>query len=170
MNTVCLLSHCGNHFLLPPFKGCVLNHPSVMSCLIWAIAVILIVFMTYCYLKRRDKSKLTMTDMVQKHEIAMKEKVFEQEKFWHEEKKKAKDEELTRKIKEYNELTKLTKEEELALKIKEFNELTIHLKILEKVTGVDKDIEDLKKALEEMKKKYESLDGEIEQIIIKKKQ
>jgi len=49
------------------------------------------------------------------------------------------------------------------------NELTIHQKLLEKATGIDKDINDLKKALEEMKKQYETLDGQIEKIIIKKK-
>jgi len=189
MSTLFLFGHCGNHFPPPPFEGCVFNHPIVMSCLIWALVVIILSLIVSCYLKKVAQIKKDIAVAAQEHELAIKEKNFVQEKYWHEESKKAKDEELARKIKEYNELTKLTKDEELARKIreyneltkltkdeelarkiKEYNELTIHLKILEKVTGVDKDIEDLKKALEEMKKKYESLDGEIEQIIIKKKQ
>lgn len=170
MSTLCLFNHCGNHFPLPPFEGCVFNHPAVMSCLIWALVVIILSVIVSRYLKKLAQIKKEIAEAAQKHELAIKEKIFEQEKFWHEEKKKAKDEELARKIKEYKELTKLTEDEELARKIREFKELTIHLKILEKVTGVDMDIEDIKKALEEMKKKYESLDGEIEQIIIKKKQ
>ena len=170
MSTLFLFGHCGNHFPPPPFEGCVFNHPIVMSCLIWALVVIILSLIASCYLKKVAQIKKDIALAAQEHELAIKEKNFVQEKYWHEESKKAKDEELARKIKEYNELTKLTKDEELARKIKEYNELTIHLKILEKVTGVDKDIEDLKKALEEMKKKYESLDGEIEQIIIKKKQ
>ena len=151
MSTLFLFGHCGNHFPPPPFEGCVFNHPIVMSCLIWALVVIILSLIVSCYLKKVAQIKKDIAVAAQEHELAIKEKNFVQEKYWHEESKKAKDEELARKIREYN-------------------ELTIHLKILEKVTGVDKDIEDLKKALEEMKKKYESLDGEIEQIIIKKKQ
>lgn len=81
-----------------------------------------------------------------------------------------KDKEIDRKIREYNELTKFINNDNLEQKIREYNELTIHQKILEKATRIDKDINDLKKALEEMIKKYESLDGEVENIIIKRKQ
>ncbi len=80
-----------------------------------------------------------------------------------------KDKELERKVREYNNLTKLINNDDLEQKIREYNELTIHQKLLEKATGIDKDINDLKKALEEMKKQYETLDGQIEKIIIKKK-
>lgn len=174
MNTLCLFSHCGNHFPPQPFEGCVFNHPAVMSCLIWAVVVlilgVLIACLVYNYLKSKNESKQAMAEAAQKHELDMKEKSFVQEKYWHEESKKTKDEELVRKIREYNELSKIEKDEELARKIREYNDLTIHLKILEKATGEDKDIEELKKALENMKKKYESLNGEIKQIIIKKKQ
>ena len=76
-------------------------------------------------------------------------------------------EDLDRKIREYNELTKLINNEDLDRKIREYNELTIHKTLLEKATGIDKDFDDLKKVIEEMKKKYESLDGEIEKIIVK---
>lgn len=62
------------------------------------------------------------------------------------------------------------KDKELDRKIREYNELTIHQKLLEKAAGIDKDIDDLKRSLEEMIKKYESLDGEVEHIIIKRKQ
>ena len=76
-------------------------------------------------------------------------------------------EDLERKVREYNELTKLINNEDLDRKIREYNELTIHKTLLEKATGIDKDFDDLKKVIEEMKKKYESLDGEIEKIIVK---
>lgn len=83
MNTLFLLSHCGNHFPSPPFEGCVFNHPAVMSSLIWAIVVFLIACLVYCYLKSKDKSKLAMTEAAQKHELAMKKEAFEQETFWY---------------------------------------------------------------------------------------
>lgn len=153
----------------PPFGGCAFNHPVVISNIIWAVVVIVLGAVACCFLKNRLQFKKDMADADHQHEKEMKEKSFEIEERWFEKNKQAKDDELARKIKEYKELTKITQEDELARKIKEYNELTIHQKILERATGIDKDIEDLKKALEEIKKKYESLDGEIEQIVIKKK-
>lgn len=190
MKTMSLLfCHNGHHFAPPHLEGCAFNHPMVISCLIWAIVVIILGILAYCYLKNRNQIKKNMADALHQHELDMKEKLFGQEKHWHDENKKAKEEELTRKIREYNELTKVIKNEELERKIREYNELTkvinnedlerkiqeyneltIHQKIMDKVTGIDKDMNDFKNALEELKKKYESLDGEIEQIIIKKKQ
>ena len=86
------------------------------------------------------------------YEMELKATAFKNEEHWREEKRKADEEELTRKI-------------------REFNELTIHQKLLDKVIDkkLDKEITDMKKSLEELQKKYASLDGEIEQIIIKKK-
>ena len=104
------------------------------------------------------------------HEKQMKEDAFKREKEWYNLKKQEQTDELTRKVREYNELTKIINDDELTRKVREYNELTIHQKLLEKATGTEKEIYDLKKAIEDMKKKYESLDGEIEQIIIKKKQ
>ena len=137
------------------------------------------------YLKLRYE---TVPKSKYEHELNLKEEAFGREMKWHELQKQEKndnlslkireyneltkivnDDELARKIREYNELTKIVNDDELARKIREYNELTIHQKLLEKATGIDKDIEDLKKTLDDMKKKYESLDGEIEQIIIKKK-
>ena len=87
------------------------------------------------------------------YEMELKDKVFKNEERWHEEKKKADEEELTRKI-------------------REFNGLTIHKTILDKVIDkkLDKEITDMKKSIEELQQKYASMDDEIEQIIIKKKQ
>ena len=165
-----LLCHNGHHFAPSPIEGCAFNHPIVISCLIWAIVVIILGILVYCYLKNRNQIKKDMADALQSHELAIKEKLFVQEKYWHDENRKAKDDELTRKIREYNELTKVINNEDLERKIREYNELTIHQKIMDKVTGIDKEMNDFKNALEELKKKYESLDGEIEHIIIKKKQ
>ena len=118
------------------------------------------------YLKLRYE---TVPKSKYEHELNLKEEAFGREMKWHELQKQEKNDNLSLKIREYNELTKIVNDDELARKIREYNELTIHQKLLEKATGIDKDIEDLKKTLDDMKKKYESLDGEIEQIIIKKK-
>jgi predicted Holliday junction resolvase-like endonuclease len=124
-----------------------------MSCLIWAVVIIVLGVLVFCYMKKKSQIKKEMADADHKHELDMKDQSFVQEKYWYEEGNKAKQEELERKIREYK-------------------ELTIHQKILDKVINrkTDEEISDLKKALEELKNKYESLDGEIEQIIIKNKQ
>lgn len=152
MNTLFLFSHCGKLFSLPLFNGCALNHPFVMSSIVWAIAVVVLGALVFCYFKKRVQISKEMADADRKLKMELKEKDLENEKFWSEERKKVKDDELTRKIREYD-------------------ELTIRQKILDKVIEAKKDdeIKDIKKALDELKKKYESLDGEIEQIIIKKK-
>lgn len=116
-----------------------------IPCICWGIIMLIALYLIL---------KLIVLPLIKNcHEMKMKDEAFTQEKHWYDEKKKASDEDLNRKIREYN-------------------ELTIHQRILDKVTGTDKDkeIETLKKGFEDLKKKYESLDGEIEQIIIKKKQ
>ena len=170
MRTMSMLFCLHGAPVAPPFGGCAFNHPVVISNLIWAVVVIVLGAVACCFLKKRLQFKKDMADADHQHEKEMKEKSFEIEERWFDKNKQAKDDELTRKIKEYNELTKITQEDELARKVKEYNELTIHQKIMDKVTGVDKEMKDFKEALEELKKKYEALDGEIEQIIIKKKQ
>ena len=171
-----------------------------IPCICWGIIMLIALYLIL---------KLIVLPLIKNcHEMKMKDEAFTQEKYWYDEKKKASDEDLNRKIREhneitqksseedlnrkireyneltkvsndedlarkireYNELTKVSNDEDLARKIREYNELTIHQKVLGKVTGSDEEIETLKKNLEDLKKKYESLDGEIEQIIIKKKQ
>lgn len=154
----------------PPFKGCAFNDPAVITSLIWAVVVIVLGILAYCFLKKRLQFKKEMANADRQHELNTKDKSYEIEEKWFEKNKQAKDDELSRKIREYSNLTKVTQDDELTCKIKEYNELTIHQKIMDKVTGVDKEMKDFKEALEELKKKYEALDGEIEQIIIKKKQ
>lgn len=83
MNTLFLFSHCGNHFLPPPFEGCVFNHPAVMSCLIWALVVIILSVIVSRYLKKLAQIKKEIAVAAQQHELAMKEKNFEQETFWY---------------------------------------------------------------------------------------
>lgn len=168
-NMSLLFCHPGSPFA-PQIGGFPLNDPRVVSCLIWAIVVIILGAFVLCYLKKRLQFKKDMAAADRQHELSLKDKAYQIEEKWFEKNKQAKDDELTRKTKEYNELTKQTKDDELTRKTKEYNELTIHQKIMDKVTGVDKEMEDLKKAFEELKKKYEVLDGEIEHIIIKKKQ
>ena len=146
-----------------------INYTVVICCAIWAIAVLVLGKWFFRYMDTKANQKLQEADKEREHEKNLKDLANNQEKYWAEEKKKEKLEALELKIREYNELTKIVDDQNLDRKIREYNELTIHQKLLEKATGIDKDIDDLKKALEEMKKKYETLDGEIENIIIKKK-
>ena len=150
----------------------------------WGVIIFSTILVGY-YIYMRFKLR---TDHVNQHEIKMKKLLNEYEekmisinqdikdrelhrkiREYNELTKLINSEDLDRKIREYNELTKLINSEDLDRKIREYNELTIHKTLLEKATGIDKDFDDLKKAIEEMKKKYESLDGEIEKIIVKKK-
>ena len=91
MNILYLFSHCGNHFPPPPIEGCVLNHPTVVSSLIWAIVVIVLGLLAYCYLKKKAQIKKEIADADRKHESVLKEQAFKQEQYWHDEGKKAKE-------------------------------------------------------------------------------
>ena len=164
-----LINCCGIPTSPEPVK-CVFEHPVVMCCFIGAVTIIFLGGMFSWLYVQKNKLKSKEAEKARQHEKDLKDLAIDQEKYWAEEKKKEKLEALQLKIREYSELTKIVNDQNLDRKIREYNELTIHQKLLEKATGIDKDIDDLKKALEEMKKKYESLDGEIENIIIKKKQ
>ena len=123
MNTLSLLfAHCGGP-LPPPIKGCVLNHPLVVSNLIWAVVVIALAFLAYCYLKKRVQIKKDMADADRKHELNMKEKAHEQEKFWYFQKELKKDykKELNEKILKLEEEKKKL-EEDLDKEKKDRNE------------------------------------------------
>ena len=74
-----LLCHCGNHFPPPPFEGCVFNHPVVMSCLIWALVVIILSFIVSCYLKKLAQIKKEIAVAAQGYELAMKKEGSSQE-------------------------------------------------------------------------------------------
>lgn len=150
---VLLFCHCGIPMPPPPFGECAFNHPVVITNLIWAVTVVLLGVFALCYLNKRMKMKKMMTDADRQHELALKEASDIIEEKWFEKNRQAKEDELARKIREYE-------------------ELTIRQKLLDKVIEAkkDKDIGDIKAALAELKQKYETLDGEIEKIIIKKKQ
>lgn len=87
------------------------------------------------------------------YDLDLKDKAFGDETYWHEVREKTKDAELERRI-------------------REFQELTLHQKMLDKVIEkkLKEEIGDIKKSLDDLNEKYKSLDGEIEKIIIKKKQ
>lgn len=72
---------CGSHI---PHKqvGCVFNHPVVMSCLIWAVVILVLCILAYCYLKKKDKNRLKESEAAREHELKMKEEAFKKEKFW----------------------------------------------------------------------------------------
>lgn len=144
--------------------------PNLWWGLVVGIVIIWSLYIVSPLIKSYINSKTDILERHQAHERQMKEDAFEREKEWYELKKQEQIDELTQKVREYNELTKNINDDELTRKVREYNELTIHQKLLDKATGTEKEINDLKKAIEDMKKKYESLDGEIEQIIIKKKQ
>lgn len=134
---------------------------NALPCILWGILGLIAFYLVLKY--------IIHPCIVHKNEMKAKWSTFSDEKEWYKIKKDAEEERLALKIKEYNELTKIVQNDELDRKVKEYNELTIHQKLLDKATGTDMEIQDLKKALEELNKKYESLNGEIEQIIIKKK-
>lgn len=161
MKTLFILMSCC-HYRRPINSANWQSVVDAIPCICWGIIFLIALYLIL---------KLIVLPLIKNcHEMKMKDEAFTQEKYWYDEKKKASDEDLNRKIREYNELTKVSNDEDLARKIREYNELTIHQKIMDKVTGIDKEMNDFKNALEELKKKYESLDGEIEHIIIKKKQ
>lgn len=153
MKTVCLLLfHCVAPVPPPPFGGCAFNDPAVVTSLIWAVAVVLLGGFALFYLMMRILLKKDLVAAAKKHELAMKDKSNEIEEKWFDKNRQAKDDELARKIREYE-------------------ELTIRQRLLDKVIDAkrDKDIGDIKATLVELKQKYETLDGEIEKIFIKKK-
>ena len=125
----------------------------VLPNFIWAVVVVWLGIIIINLLKGKNALKRQENEAAREYELKLKEKNFKQEEYWHE--KGLED-----------------KEKALDLKIKEFKELTLHQKILDKVIekSTDEKVTDLEKALKELTKKYESLNGEIEQIIIKKKQ
>ena len=91
MNTMNLLCHCGNLCPSPPFEGCVFNHPTVMSSLIWAIVIIVLGLLAYCYLKKKAQMKVEIAGANQNHEMKLKDKTFEQERYWYFQKELKKD-------------------------------------------------------------------------------
>lgn len=116
-----------------------------IPCICWGIIGLIALFLILKY--------LIIPAMTQCHETKMKEKMFQNEEFWYNKKNAEKEKEINREI-------------------KEFQELTVNQKLLDKVINkkLDEEITDLKQAFEDMKNKYNTLSGEIEHIIIKKKQ
>ncbi len=143
---------CGRPIPAEPV-GCVFYHPVVMSCLIWAVVVLVFGVLLFVYMIIKDKLKRKESKDAREQELNLKEKAFEKEKYWRgkglEDKEKA-----------------------LDLRIKEFEKLTLRQKLLDKVVekSIDEKVEGIDKNLKDLQSKYESLNGEIEQIINKKKQ
>lgn len=100
MKTIILLCHCGNHCPPPPFEGCIFNHPAVITSIVWALTVIILGALALYYLQKRIQLKKDMADADREHKLELKEKVFEQEKFWYFQKELKKDyqKELNEKI------------------------------------------------------------------------
>lgn len=148
-----LLECCCGRPVPPEPVGCVFNHPVVMSCLIWAVVVLVFGVLLFVYMIKKDKLKRKESKDVREQELNLKEKAFEKERYWQE--KGLED-----------------KARALDLRIKEFEELTLRQKLLDKVIekSIDEKVEGIDKNLKDLQRKYESLNGEIEQIIIKKKQ
>lgn len=120
--------------------------------LMLAIILLIVIFMFWYYTNKKFEYKLSQTEKKNAHELAMKILSLKQEQIWHTQ-------------------AELDKENDLELKKKEFEELTLQQKLLDKVLDkkLDDKIQDMGKELDALKKQFESLNGEIEQIIIKKK-
>lgn len=99
---------CGNPFP-PELEGCVFNYPIVMINLIWAIVVFFVFLVLGIkiigFLNKRCDTKQEEAEAARKHEIDLKEKAFEKEKFWHFQKELSHDfkKELNDKISELEE-------------------------------------------------------------------
>lgn len=76
-----LISCCGITTTTEPAK-CVFEHPVVMCCLIWALVVLVMSILFYCYKNKKAKLKYGEAEKVRKHEEAMKNLAFDQEKYW----------------------------------------------------------------------------------------
>lgn len=119
-----LLSNCcGITTTTEPAK-CVFEHPVVMCCLIWAIVVLILGILFYCYKNKKAKKKYDEAEKVRKHEEAMKELSDKLEASWFDKKNKldelkaSTDEGLNNQVKDLK--TKVS-ELEGKLKIEEFN-------------------------------------------------
>lgn len=117
---------------------------NAIPCICWGIIVLLFIYIVL---------RLVVAPLIANcHERKLKDDNFEQEKFWAESKKESDIEALNRRT-------------------REFNDLTIHQKILDKVLGTqtDKEVKTIKQSLESLKARFDAIDGEIGNIIIKKK-
>ena len=156
MNMFLLLCQHGHHLCRhfpPPFGRNVFNNPFVVSCLIWAIVVlilgIIIARLVYCYYKSKNNTKQAIAEAAQKHEMDMKEEAFEQEKYWHEESKKAKEMDFEQE-KFWYFLNHEISEEDCKMKLIDVEE---KLKAFEKKEKkMNDDIENLKKEKEDFEK------------------
>lgn len=155
-----LLSYCPKVVANTDWSPVITALPGICWGVIAVLTILAVLYISLKYVYRPI--------IANRHAIEMKKMLLDNEEKAIAKNQEIKDKELERKVREYNNLTKLINNDDLEQKIREYNELTIHQMLLEKATGIDKDINDLKKALEEMKKQYETLDGQIEKIIIKK--
>ena len=78
-----LLECCCGRPIPPEPVGCVFNHPVVMSCLIWAVVVLVFGVLLFVYMIIKDKLKRKESKDVREQELNLKEKAFEKEKYWH---------------------------------------------------------------------------------------
>jgi len=113
-----LLVQCASAATCPqPEMRCVFNHPAVMISLIWAIALLLGIMLILCYLNRRNLVKKEMAENDHNHELKLKDKAFEHEAHWHNQKlfehdfKKELEARVQELIKEKEELSQKLKDE-----------------------------------------------------------
>lgn len=137
MRTMSILFCLHGAPIAPPFGGCAFNHPVVISNLIWAVVVIVLGAVAYCFLKKRLQFNKDMTDADHRHEKEMKEKSSEIEEKWYNIKKGENNNEQIKKLnKEIEELKNGEKikeiEKELKLKKDEIEILNKQLKLYKK--------------------------------------
>jgi len=118
-----LFSCCGIPTTTDPVK-CVFEHPIVMCCLIWAIVVLILGILFYCYKNKKAKLSSEEADKERLHEKEMKELSDRLEASWFDKKnkldelKESTDDGLKEQVKELK--TKVS-ELEGKLKTEEFN-------------------------------------------------
>lgn len=134
-----LLECCCGRPVPPEPVGCVFNHPVVMSCLIWAVVVLVFGVLLFVYMIKKDKLKRKESNDVREQELNLKEKAFEKEKYWAnvDELKSSTDEALKKQIERLNKEISDLKKEKDAKDILD-KQLSIYKKILDELNVVVK--------------------------------
>lgn len=128
---ILLISCCGIAITTESVK-CVFGHPIVMCCLIWAIVVLVMSILLYCYKSKKAKLKYDDAEKERQHEKDIKDLSDKQEISWFDKKnnleklKASTDEGLKNQVKDLK--TKVS-ELEGKLKTEEFNKELLEKKL-----------------------------------------
>ena len=121
--------HYGNS-CAPPVERCVLDHPVVMSCLIWAVTVVILAVLVFCYKRNKARIMKEMAEEERDYELKMKKVAFEREQKWYNIQKEENNNEETKKLKE--EIEELKNGEKIKKNEKELKQKDTEIDLLNK--------------------------------------